>query len=97
MVALVFQKNLFWYLCFVVFPPSQPPANPNPKPCPEIVILVDSRDDYKAQRVHARPQAHLGPPTSPWDILGLVFFHSRDLGGGSCVAEFWNCQTQKPA
>ena len=57
-------------------------------PVQKLLILVDGCDDYKAQRVHARPQAHLGPPTSPWDILGLVFFHSRDLGGGSCVAEF---------
>jgi hypothetical protein len=57
-------------------------------PVPKLLILVDSRDDYKAQRVHGRPQGHLGVPNSLRDIPGFVFFHPRDLGGGSCFAEF---------
>ena len=66
-------------------------------PVQKLLILVDGRDDYKAQWVHARPQGHLGVLTSVWDILGVVFSHARDLGGGNCLSEFQNSETPKPA
>ena len=66
-------------------------------PVQKLLILVDGRDDYNTESVHTRPQGHLGVPTLVWDILGLVFSHARDLGGGDCLSEFQISQTPEQA
>ena len=56
-------------------------------PVQKLLISDANRDDYNTESVHARPQGHSGVPAALWDMLGFVFFHLRDLGGGTCFAE----------